>query len=426
MPELISLLRVFVSSPGDLTAERGVVEEVLSELNLSLPQSQKIRFELVKWETHAFPSMETDPQALINAQIGDDYDIFLGLMWARFGTPTNRAGSGTEEEFNRAYNRYTQNPNSLRILFYFKTAPTTGADPGQLELVNEFRDRLKKKGLYWSFENPKELARYLRIHLRRHLDEFGKGWGLEEREDKSVNERAHDPVSGITVTASKKAFARIKNDVPDARNSFVVSYPRIDGINSQEVLNRINSVLSFERVFDVSVKEEIEDSYGLSDLDFSVDFLKTPFLVVTLTMEGVGAYPWSHAETLVIDVMTGQQLSAADLFEETLLAQLAARINALFLLDKKRAELTLAHESGDEDLDTKGRHLDFAPESFTVRDLDHFSLDDDGVTFKFSFQYPHVIKALEPDGEYTFSYSSLKRFIKKGGVLDRFLNSQPK
>jgi hypothetical protein len=53
-------------------------------------------------------------------QIGDKYDIFIGMLSTKFGSRTPRAGSGTEEEFNRGYGRFIKNPNELRIVFYFK------------------------------------------------------------------------------------------------------------------------------------------------------------------------------------------------------------------------------------------------------------------------------------------------------------------
>ncbi|PYL26201.1 MAG: hypothetical protein DMF37_02915 [Verrucomicrobia bacterium] len=45
--------------------------------------------------------MGADAQDVINHQLAE-YDIFLGIMSCRFGSPTKRAHSGTEEEFNRA------------------------------------------------------------------------------------------------------------------------------------------------------------------------------------------------------------------------------------------------------------------------------------------------------------------------------------
>ena len=61
------------------------------------------------------------PQGIINKQIGE-YDIFIGMMWKRFGTPTGKAGSGTEEEFRLAY-EYWETTKSVMILFYFCQAP---------------------------------------------------------------------------------------------------------------------------------------------------------------------------------------------------------------------------------------------------------------------------------------------------------------
>ncbi len=53
--------------------------------------------------------MGEDSQDVINKQIGSDYHIFVGIMWKKFGTETKRAGSGTEEEFSLAYDRYKKN-----------------------------------------------------------------------------------------------------------------------------------------------------------------------------------------------------------------------------------------------------------------------------------------------------------------------------
>ena len=57
------------------------------------------RIESKKWEKDVFPAFGEDSQDVINKQIGTDYNIFVGIMWKKFGTPTSRAESGTEEEF---------------------------------------------------------------------------------------------------------------------------------------------------------------------------------------------------------------------------------------------------------------------------------------------------------------------------------------
>lgn len=112
MAKQVSVLSVFVASPEDVADERECLEGVIRELNLQWT-SRCVRLELVRWETHAYPGVGSDPQEVINEQIGDDYDIFLGLLWKRFGTATPRAGSGTEEEFNRAFARHGKDSKSL-------------------------------------------------------------------------------------------------------------------------------------------------------------------------------------------------------------------------------------------------------------------------------------------------------------------------
>lgn len=59
------------------------------------------------WEHNTRPSFSGEySQATISDQLGNDYDLFVGIMNNKFGTKTNVAGSGTEEEFNNAYQRF--------------------------------------------------------------------------------------------------------------------------------------------------------------------------------------------------------------------------------------------------------------------------------------------------------------------------------
>ncbi len=172
-----TVLSVFVASPGDVEEERNCLEDVIRDLNLAWARDQKIRLELVRWETHAFPGVGEDAQAVINDQIPDDYDIFIGIMWYRFGTPTGRAGSGTIEEFQRAKRRYDLNPRSLHLMIYFKDAPApfppSQLDLSQLAKVAEFRSALGTEGtLYWTFDDSGGFSQFVRLHLTRCVQEW--------------------------------------------------------------------------------------------------------------------------------------------------------------------------------------------------------------------------------------------------------------
>jgi hypothetical protein len=100
--------------------ERTCAETVINDINHSVGKKDGFQIELLRWETSTYPGLGEDGQDVINQQIGDDYNIFVGIMWKKFGTKTNRAGSGTEEEFNRAYQQYNEK-KSIQIMFYFRT-----------------------------------------------------------------------------------------------------------------------------------------------------------------------------------------------------------------------------------------------------------------------------------------------------------------
>ncbi|RLD91267.1 MAG: hypothetical protein DRJ13_17550 [Bacteroidetes bacterium] len=72
-----------------------------------------------------------------------------------------RADSGTEEEFDRAFDRFNRAPGSLQILFYFKsTSPLNLQEivPSELEKVNAFKLRLGDEGtLYWHYSSIEDL-----------------------------------------------------------------------------------------------------------------------------------------------------------------------------------------------------------------------------------------------------------------------------
>lgn len=166
------IVRIFVASPNDVKPEREILEEIVKELNDTWSALLGIYLHLIKWETHTYPSFGSDPQAIINEQLGDDYEIFIGILWTHFGTSTPRAESGTVEEFKRAYDRYKADPDSIRVMFYFKDQPIPPSkiDPDQLACVKKFRDSLGKLGgLYWTFENLEGFTKYLRMHLSRQF-----------------------------------------------------------------------------------------------------------------------------------------------------------------------------------------------------------------------------------------------------------------
>ena len=80
MPQTISLYKLFLASPSDVKEERLIVENVINEFNNTYSSQLNARIELCSWEKSSYPSVGEYPQAVINFQIGDEYDIFLVCM----------------------------------------------------------------------------------------------------------------------------------------------------------------------------------------------------------------------------------------------------------------------------------------------------------------------------------------------------------
>jgi hypothetical protein len=171
----MSKIRLFLSSPGDVETERLKVHAVVAQLNRQLGHFYQREFEVLDWKTHVTPDMGR-AQEVINRQI-KDYDIFVGIMWKRFGTSTGVAESGTEEEFNRAYQNWQQFGRP-RILFYFSQAahtPKSLEDTTQWMKVLQFKAQFTQKGLYWEYPSADEFDDSLREHLAAVLREWFGG-----------------------------------------------------------------------------------------------------------------------------------------------------------------------------------------------------------------------------------------------------------
>ncbi|MDN3606434.1 DUF4062 domain-containing protein [Kaistella yonginensis] len=176
MAKKITQYSIFVSSPQDLETERAEISNIIAELNITYAMRKSANLEVLKWETHSAPGIsETYTQDIINRDIGENYDVFIGMLWQKFGTKTEIANSGTEEEFMKAVERFKIG-ESIQILFYFKTTPPISLDQLNLEdliKIQNFKDYLKKNNiLYGSFNTLEDLQTNLRLHIPKRIDEI--------------------------------------------------------------------------------------------------------------------------------------------------------------------------------------------------------------------------------------------------------------
>ncbi|KAA6317630.1 hypothetical protein EZS27_032243 [termite gut metagenome] len=133
-----------------------------------MSQVLNAQLELIKWETHTYPSIGKYPQDVINSQINNNYDIFIGILWNKFGSPTLDYSSGTEEEFYNTFNMYQKDPSKVKIMMYFnnEALPLNSIDIEQLSKVRAFKTTISNKGcLYWEYNTSTQFEELIKTHL---------------------------------------------------------------------------------------------------------------------------------------------------------------------------------------------------------------------------------------------------------------------
>src|SRR4051812_6793722 len=98
----MTLLRVFISSPGDVAQERALARRVLGRVQAVY--TGRLRLEPLLWEQQPLLATETFQSQLPRPSAAD---IVIAILWARLGTPLpvsiqrqdgSRYLSGTEFE----------------------------------------------------------------------------------------------------------------------------------------------------------------------------------------------------------------------------------------------------------------------------------------------------------------------------------------
>ena len=169
MAKQVEHLKIFLASPGDVQTERDQARQAIEEINRTIGKDKNIHLDVVGWETDSYPAYGSDGQSLVNAQIAnmDEYDLFLGIMWNRFGQPTPRADSGTEEEFNQAADAFERSGQPEIMVYFSQEASnlSTAEQLSQKGKVIQFKDRVRTKALTWDYPGAQSFQPLLQRHL---------------------------------------------------------------------------------------------------------------------------------------------------------------------------------------------------------------------------------------------------------------------
>ena len=162
MPTYRNIVRVFLGSPGDLKDERRVIRDVVIEFNSTWADPLGYQIELTGWEDTI--AGYGRPQHIINQDV-DRCDLFVGMIWRRWGTPPSKEGdysSGFQEEYSRSLER-REKTGTPEISLFIKNIPESQfQDPGpDLSSVLNFRQSIveEKRILFQMFDSVRDIER---------------------------------------------------------------------------------------------------------------------------------------------------------------------------------------------------------------------------------------------------------------------------
>lgn len=176
-------IEIFVAAPNDVQAEREILKTVVNELNRGIANHFNFILEIKEW-SQVPPGMGRPEDVILNNLPIENWDIFIGILWKRFGIPSGgvdpqsgkRFISGTEEEFKLAYLSWKKTRKPY-IMFYQCKRPI-GIDEIDIDQLNrvkaffaEFNHDAKHPGLYKSYKAIEEFQQIVRDDLTSLLVE---------------------------------------------------------------------------------------------------------------------------------------------------------------------------------------------------------------------------------------------------------------
>lgn len=155
---------LLISCPGDVEDFIDDIENAVDRFNRLFGGIHHTRVDTKYWKRDSYPQMGDKPQNILNRQFVNDCDMVVAVFWTKFGTPTDRYGSGTEEEIEDMISSKKQ------VFLYFLDKPyRPSAYSSDYENVVKFKEKCRQRGVYQEVSDEKELSEKFYDHLTQYF-----------------------------------------------------------------------------------------------------------------------------------------------------------------------------------------------------------------------------------------------------------------
>lgn len=278
-------IRIFLASPSDVSPERSKFEAVIVSLK-PIADYLNLIIEIVDWR-HVVPAAGRPQQIIFDQLRPNSWDIFVGILWHRFGTPSGAINpisnqeysSGTEEEFYEAY-RLWEEHNKPRIIVYKSNKPITfDVDFTQAQKVKDFFAKIQAatgefRVLTQSFENLETFEKLVLNNFQKILIEHSENSNIELTPEVT---KVLEPINPNNLPRATSFFGREKEIEavmralsPDDR-TWGVLIDGIGGIGKTSIAIEAAHQAQQNNLFDIFIyitaKINILNPIGIKELD---------------------------------------------------------------------------------------------------------------------------------------------------------------
>lgn len=272
---------LLLSCPGDVVDLKDIVKECVDDFNRLFGSTNNIKIELKHWNSDAYPQSGGSAQELLNQQFIHDCDACVALFANRFGSPTEKYDSGTEEEIEDMIN------NGKQVFMYFIERPVDPStiDTKQLDKVRLFKEKYENKGIYWQVKNNEEFRKLFLNHLTLY---FLKLISAQQEVKVNIrtpqlnllmNDKSKNAVAKHSDFQSAKLFSNKEQEILELINQ--IKDIRIEKIDTV-VENKDNSI-NDTTALNSTITEQLSTS--LSSLKGMQNFMKSTFVKVVIDEE---------------------------------------------------------------------------------------------------------------------------------------------
>lgn len=197
----LNRIRIFISSPGDVAAERKIARDVLDQIAHEPSYVDKVVLQAIAWDNpnNSAPMIATMlPQEAVNNGLPtpDKCDIVIVIFWSRMGTPLDKTKytkpdgepyqSGTEWEYENAIAGAEKNGVPIVMVYRRNQELALNPDDPTFEQRLEQYRRVKKffknfesdEGIlvraYNTYTQPDSFRQLVAQHLRKVIDDLLK------------------------------------------------------------------------------------------------------------------------------------------------------------------------------------------------------------------------------------------------------------